>query len=225
VTSRTIVAAMVGVALVTAADRAAAQTFGPGRFELAVGPQWTGGSSNGTHDATETQFDGSPLRLFSTASERGSAAGLEARVGVRLTRRLGVEATGTYTAPQLRVRVTRDTEGAPDTTAAERMQLVSVSGAVVWALTKRADPRTFPFLTGGAGWVRELHENDTFIVAGQQAYGGIGLERLLRTRERRRVKALGIRGDARVIVQSKALNVDDRVHAAAALTASLFVRF
>jgi hypothetical protein len=224
VTSRPIVGAIVTLIL-AGGGRASAQTLGPGRIELAVGAQWTSGSSLGSRDATETQPDGSPLRLFSTTRELSAAPGVEARVGVRLTRRLEIDATGTYAAPRLRVNVTRDIENASDTTAVERQQLFSVSGAAVWPLTARADARTIPFVTGGAGWVRELHENDTLAVSGQQLYVGGGAKRLLVTRDRRRLKAVGVRADARVIVRSKALAVDDRPHAAVALTASFFVRF
>jgi hypothetical protein len=211
--------------MVVDARRAGAQTLGPGRLELAVGAQWTGGSQNGSRDATETDPTASPLHLFSTASELSSAAGVEARVGVRVTRRFDIEAAGTYARPQLRVTATRDAEGASDTTASERLQLFSVSGGIVWALTSRTDTRTIPFLTGGAGWVRELHENDIFAVAGEQAYVGGGVKQLLRTRDGRRLKALGVRADARAVIRTKALAIDDRTHATIALTASLFVRF
>lgn len=219
-------AAIVVVAVAGAAAPARAQTQ-PGRVEVALGVQWTSRAAMTSIDANETAADLSKLRLFSSTTELGAAAGIEARVGVRLSRRLEVEATGTYARPQLRVTAGNDYELPAGATAiaTEQLRLFSVSGAVVSLVpVRRLGERTTPFVTAGAGYARELHENDTFAVGGAQFYAGGGVKRLLLTRDRR-MKSLGVRGDARAIARSKALATDDRVHVSLALTASLFVRF
>jgi len=73
--------------------------------------------------------------------------------------------------------------------------------------------------------VRELHQGDTLIVGGAQVYAGAGVKQLLRARDTRRLKAIGVRADGRAIVRTKAIAEDGRTHAGLALTASLFVRF
>jgi hypothetical protein len=198
----------------------------PGRFELAIGPQWTRGSSFGFRGANETQADGSALALFSTTSELSSAPGLEARIGVRVTRRLELEAIGSYAAPDLAIAASRDTEGAIDVTAKERVQHFTIGGAAIWNLSvKRFSARTIPFLTAGDAYIRQLHDASTLATGGQQIWAGGGVRRLLTVRERRRLKTVGLRGDVRLVVRSKSIALDDRTHVAPALAASFFVRF
>jgi len=218
-------AAIVAAVIAGTAAPARAQTPQPGRVEAAVGLQWTRASAIGAHDANETTADGGAFQLFSSATQLGSAAGLEGRVGVKLTRRIDIEATGSYSRPDLRVTASNDRETSDVVTATEKLQLFSVSAAVVALVpVGRLAERTIPFVTAGVGYARELHENDTLAVGGPQFYAGGGVKRVLAAGGRR-VKAVGVRGDARVVLRPKSLAVDDRVHASIALTASLFVRF
>lgn len=220
---RPIIGTIAAVAIVCAPIRARAQSPSPGRVEVAIGAQWTAATDYGAKDVTETRPDGSSLVLFSSTTKVTATTGVEARVGVRIARRLEVEAAGSYATPQLQVNAFNDYEKGADTTATESRQLYSISGGVLWPL--RSESRTIPFVAAGAGWMRQLQGGGTLATAGPQTYVGGGIKRLLTVRDRHRLKGIGVRGDARVTVRARALAVDDRAHASVALTASFFVRF
>ena len=218
--------AILAILVVGYAAPARAQGGGPGRIEFAVGAIWTGAASMGTQAANETQANGSPRALFSSATELASAPGIEARAGLRITRRLEAEAAGSYTSPTLRVTTSADAESAAGITATERVQQFSIGGAAVWYVREPASgARTFPFATVGAGYVRQLHEAGTLGQSGLLYDVGGGVKQLLVVRGSRRVKTIGVRADIRARVRPRVLAVDDRTHVSPMLGASLFVRF
>jgi hypothetical protein len=190
------------------------------RFEIGVGVSWNGQSSFGTRAANETTATGGALALFSTETSLSGAAGVEARFGVRLTRRIDVDAVAAYARPRLLAVVRSDSEaGAGPFTAAESIQQFAVGGAAVWRLAAlQAHPKWTPFATAGVQYFRELHEGQLLVVAGPAYEAGGGVKYLPRSR-------VGIRADARAIVRTAAVNIDGRAHVSPAIAASLFIRF
>ena len=161
---RLALAGAVVAAMVLPASPAAAQSGDaaqPGRVEVAFGAIWSGRTPFGSANATETAGTGGPFVLFTTSSELASAAGAEARIGVRLTRLLQAEATASYSAPELRTKVSADVEQAAPVTATDRLQQITVGGALVLDLPWRLGARGVPFVTGGAAYLRQLHEGQT----------------------------------------------------------------
>jgi hypothetical protein len=226
VSRRAIAVAVLAVALGGASRLFAQTNSAAGRVELAVGATWTGRAAMGQQAANETQSNGAARALFSSASELGSAPGMEARVGVRAARRLQIEANASYGVPQLRVTTSADVESAAGVTATDRLQQYTLGAAAVWLVPiERLGPRTVPFVTGGAAYVRQLHEGGTLAQSGRLFDVGGGIERLLAARAGRRVKAVGIRGDVRARVRSSSVTIDGRAHAAPIVGGSLFVRF
>ena len=196
-----------------------------GRFELAAGPMWTGRESFASNDATETAPAGGRSRLFSTSAVLASAPGVEARAGVRLTRRLQVEFSSTYGRPPLRTTITGDIENAPTLTVGEPVRQFTFDGAVVLQLPRwRIGTRTLPFVSAGAGYLRQLHEGETLSAAGRTYHIGGGVKLLLKSRATG-MKALGLRGDVRALIRSKGVAFDTDAHVSPVVAASLFVRF
>jgi hypothetical protein len=223
VTRRRAVAA-VAVALAVRASPVRAQpVLEPGRLEIGVGPQWIGRAAFGSRNANETTGAGSPFTLFSTSAELASATGLEARVGVRVLRRLEAEAIGSYGTPSLVIRTSADSESAPGVAAKERLQQFTIHGAAVWYV--RAGARTAPFVTAGAGYLRHVHENDVLFSGGTVYEAGAGIKQLLVSRDRRRLKGVGVRADVRAVARAKGAATDGGTHVSPAVTASLFMRF
>jgi hypothetical protein len=219
--------AVIAVALTVRASAAPAQaTAEPGRLEIGFGPQWIGRAAIGSHDANETTGTGSPFTLFSTSADIAAVTGIEARVGVRLLRRLEVEGVGSYAAPSFVIRTSADVESAPGVTAKERIQQFTVHGAALWYVPGRlTGARTAPFVTAGVGYLRHVHENDVLLASGKIIEAGGGIKQLLLARERRRVKGVGVRADVRAIARAKGVAPDGGTHVSPAVTASLFVRF
>ncbi len=216
------VCAFVAIAMAAAAANARAQPPMHGRFEVSVGPAWFGGASMTPLTATETQADGTPRTVFDVSRDVTSAVAVEARVGVRATSRVTVAASGSYARPMLELKTSNDVEGAAGTTASEPLQEFTVGGAVVFF--PRPPARTMPFVTAGAAFARQLHQASTLANSGVLVDAGGGVDRVLSARAGR-LKAVGIRAEARARVRSRALALDGNVHVSPLLAASLFVRF
>jgi hypothetical protein len=175
----------------------------------------------GKVDATETTASGGTFRLFTAESTLDALLGLEARLGVRRSPALRIEATGSYGASDLKVAVSSDAENAAAITATERVSQFTIEGAAVMELTRwHVGAHGAPFITAGAGYVRALHEDRILVDEGLLWHVGGGVNLVLRSSPGR---TLGLRIDARALFQSGIVN--DGVHASPALGASAFVRF
>ena len=214
------------VALLTAgAERAWAQTPLPGRVEVAAGGLWIAAQTLGSGDANETTSTGSARPLFTAASTLAAAPAFEARAAVKLTRALELESWATYARPALRVQLGSDAENAPSITATESLQQLTVGAGANWYFLRRRPTRVFPFVGGGAGYLRQLHEGATLAQTGECYQAGGGVKVLLTSRIRKHLKGAGVRADARAFVRSKGVAFDGRRAPSLALGVSLFVRF
>ena len=200
----------------------------PGRLEFDSGVLWMGAQSLGSRDANLTTGTGSTLRLFSSTSELGAVAGFEGRVAVKVTGTLDAHASMSYAKPQLTTRVTNDTENSTGATTSESVQQYLVGGGIVWYVAPRGSGSGIrPFIGAGAAYLRQLHEGATLVATGQSYDVGGGVKVLFaaRTAPRQRMKAAGVRLDARAIVRTKGVTFDGSRSIAPAAGASLFVRF
>jgi hypothetical protein len=195
-----------------------------GRLEVAVGGTWIGQQSLGSATATETTSTVGTQPLFNTSSTLAGSPAVEGRVGWRIARALMAEAEASYGRPEIAVAISNDFEGAGAVTAAERIQQYTIGGALVYSLPIHAS-RATPFVSAGAGYLRQLHENATLVQTGRYYQVGGGFTMLLASRPRATVKAMGLRADARLIVRVDGVAFDAAAHVAPAAGASLFVRF
>src|SRR5439155_23156709 len=76
--------------------------------ELDVGVAWIGRTSFGSSNANLTNGSGGNVPLFTTATELGAGAAIEARLGYQLTRRLRAEAGGSWLRSELRTQTSGD---------------------------------------------------------------------------------------------------------------------
>jgi hypothetical protein len=201
-----------------------AQDRGARRFELSGGVIWMGLSSFGSQPATETPVSGDRLELFSTSTKLAPAADVAGGMAVRITSALDVEGAVAYGRPSLRTLVGGDVEGAADVTAEETVQRLSVSGGMRWRIARwRVGRRAAPFVSAGAGYLRELHEGATLAVNGQTLYGGFGVDVPLASRSQ--LTAVGVRVEARMTLRRNGVGFDAAFHAVPSLAASIFFRF
>ena len=209
------------------ASSAAAQPADPGpRFNLGIGVIWDGRQPLGGNIAKETTAAGGASTLFSTSSELAGAAGAAARLGVRLTRSLVAEAEASYLKPELRIAISGDAENAAAVTALDTTQQFTIGGGVVWYLPgRRWSPRFAPFATAGGGYLRQLHEQNTFLQTGRYYQLGGGLSTLLVKDPHVHIKGVGIRADLRALVRSKGVAFDGGSKTSPAAGLSAFVRF
>jgi hypothetical protein len=237
---------LVGVACVAFPCDAAAQTgkakavsgrttggMQGGRFEISGAAGMIGGTDLGNATATLSGSGvpaGSPVTLFETETKIDSAPRYEARVGWRLTPALQVEGGVAINRTNLTTRITNDFEQAPNTEASETFTEYAIEAGLLFHLTKLtfAGGRARPFVTGGAGYLRQVHEGRTLIETGQSAYAGGGLTFTLRQAPRKAfIEGLGLRADVRANIRSGGFehSDDSGTTFAPSVTGGLFIRF
>jgi len=206
----------------TAAQSSAAL---PGRFSLAAAARWTGHANVGEAQATETPANGGRFQLFNTRTTLAPAPGVEARVGVRLTRLLEVEASASFAKPGLETRVSGDAEGAPSLTVSDPVKELSIGGALLAHLTRmRLGSRATPFVAAGGSFIRDLHDGGTLAENGHRYHVGGGIQAVIKSAAAG-PRAIGVRADGRAEFRSGGVTFDNNTHVAPSVSASLFARF
>jgi hypothetical protein len=198
----------------------------PFRFEAGIGVSWMGREPIGTRSATETTGAGGTSPLFNTSSELAGAAGLDGRIGVRLSRSLVAEVEASYLKPQLRIAISADAEGAAAVTASETVQQFTIGGNIRWMLPGRWwSSRLAPFALGGGGYMRQLHDQATLLETGRCYHLGAGVETLLASGRRFHTRGVGARAEVRALIRSKGVAFDTGSKTSPAAAVSAFVRF
>jgi hypothetical protein len=207
--------------------RAQPAAVSPGRIEVALGAGWVGQITLGSRDAQETTGTGGAFRLFASSTALAGAPDLEARVALRVTRAVDIEATGSYMKPDLRTRIDTDTEltNAMLTLTAPVHQFVVGGDLVLYPGVSWFGSRARLFVAAGGGYLRQLENDGALVVTGLTVDAGGGVKWLFKSRSAGWWKGLGARIDARALIRKNGVAFDDQVHVAPDVAASLFVRF
>jgi hypothetical protein len=197
-----------------------------GALEVAGGVLWTGELSNGTQGAFETTPSEGRYALFQTRTVLAPAAGFEGSLSLRLGPSVDVRGHTSYASSDLRTAISADVEGVPDIVASEAVTQLAVEGALVVRLPNwRPTDRATPFVSGGGGYLRHLHEGRILVENGITFHLGGGLDYLLKSAGWGAVKATGLRVDVRSVWRKGGVAFDDRSHVSPAVGVSLFARF
>lgn len=211
---------MAVLAAVPAAAQSAAATRG-GRLELSGGGVMVGGYGFGESAAELTPNSGSSaFELFTTESEVRRAFGVVARIGFAVTPALVVEGGLRFTRPVYEVRVSGDAESAPETTIEETLSHYVFDGSLVWNFG-RAGGRVVPFVLGGAGYLRELHEGDALVEEGLEYHAGGGVKWWFGQGRRR----VGARGDVGISIRDGGFDLTDGQRVVPVVSGSLIYTF
>lgn len=191
-------ALMASIANVVVAPSAVAQTVSEpiGRVQIGVGFGWLGGAAFGEQPADLRAASGGPYRLFDSESNLGSTGSFEARVGIGLSRRFGVEGRFAFSKPELQTLVSSDAETTGSLTIAESIDHYVFDGGVVVRFAEW--DRVTPFASAGGGYVRQLHEGQALVETGHLFYVGGGLTFPLVSRPQGFIRAASIRTDLRL---------------------------
>jgi hypothetical protein len=197
-------------------------TAGPdaGTIEIGGGVVWLQGYDAGGSSALETRNTTGgpgPLTLFETDSQVLSATGVAAQIGVYLGRRVSAEGVFQYSRPILRLRPASDFENADPVNIDGQVTTYVVGGSVLYHF---GDGRVVPFVSGGGGYVRQLHEDNAVLVTGSEIHGGGGVKIWFGSAHR-----LGFRLDAQVSSRDKAVAFEEKRRNIPTVGAGLTVRF
>jgi hypothetical protein len=176
-------ACLLAVACVPSA--AAAQVYiGPaaphrGSIEVGGGVTFVPGFDMGSRTADlTTSSPTTRYDLFTTDSSVGDFTGLQARVGYYFSRAISLEAFVRYAQPELSVALSGDAESAADVTATETASHYVFGGSLNFDFrgASFAGDRGVPFVSGGAGYLRELHEGNMLVETGVEYHATAGLK-------------------------------------------------
>ena len=220
-------AGIVLLALVAARPAHAQQPPSAGRLEVTGAAGLLAGSTLGAQQASLRANSPSPqpFRVFTTDSKIAPTLALEVRAGAALTARYGIEGGVSFGRPELRTTVSADVEDAPGIEVSERLhQYLFDAGAFV-LLQELRFSTLVPVVSGGVGYLRQLHEGRTLVEEGRFFHVGVGIRRLLATRPRGLLRGTGVRADWRLYIVDGGVAVDGGLRTQGALTGGVFVVF
>ncbi len=200
------------------------------RLAFAVGGLWLGGASLGAGEARlrGNQSGGAPppYVLFGETSRLQPATGVQAEVGIALTRAWAIEGSFVYTRPQLRISVSSDVEGAAPVIARDRIDQYVIDAGVKRHLRRWTFRGRFvPFIAAGAGYLRQLHQGLFLIETGTIYRVGGGLTWWLSARDRGFLRATALRLDGRVYAPHGGFEYSHRARVHPAFSASAVLVF
>lgn len=162
------------IATLSAAAPALGQTTsstGP-RTLLDVGAVFVGGASAGTSSANYTAPDGSQVPLFSLDKSIGPAIGVNSHLTIRISSRVALEVNALWARPELRTKLSGDSDGADNATATQSVDRFVVGGGASLRLAQVG--RWHTFARGSFGWLRELSDDQSLYQDGWNAQVGGG---------------------------------------------------
>lgn len=208
---RAIVAALTGATILSDPRPAAAQP----RLEITASGAWWGGYDLGQRRASLTGPQaptGADVTLFDSDVAVRSGPGAEVRLGWRLFRGVYAEATGGLGVNTVEARISGDIEQAPGITVSSTLTQIALEGGALVELPTLRTPagNLVPFVDGGAGYLRQLHEDRVLIETGRTFYAGAGVKwRSIAARPRGLGQRLVVRADARLVSRTGGVDVDD----------------
>jgi hypothetical protein len=205
-------AGLVVVCLVAGAVAASAQARRPpqpprptphsGTLEIGGGFAWGGGIDFGSSAASLVRNPGTgagDFDLFDSDSRLDAGIGFRAWLGVYVSPSLALEGGVRLLRPTLATELSGDFEDAADTTASETVNQYTFDGSLVWHFTgaRFGGGRGVPFVAGGAGYLRDLHQGNELVETGVEYHATAGVKYWFSAKPRR----AGVRGEAGVSVR------------------------
>jgi hypothetical protein len=216
---------MIGVLARDAAAQASVSSAKAARWEISGGGVFAGGVDLGEETAeltSNTGTSGSPSTFFVTDSRMKPAFGVQARMGFFLTRLFAIEGGARFTKPTFEIRTSHDVESAADVTAEETLSQYLFDGSAVWHFKDGIYAKgAVPFLFGGAGYLRELHEGGALVEEAAEYHAGGGVKWWFGWG----VHKLGLRAEAGFSVRDDGADVEKRRHVVPVAAGSLTWRF
>jgi hypothetical protein len=207
------------------ASSAQAQGSNASGVEAAFAAGWLGGLSFGTSDASLRTRTGDDSPLFSTESTMGAAPVFEARATYPLTSRYAIEGRFGFAMPEVRTSISGDVEGAPSLDVAEQIDQYTFDGALLVMFGDTRPDSVRPFISLGAGYLRQLHEGQTLVENGVVYHVGGGVRAPFMARQQGLVKTAGARVDGRLNMRNGGIALGEESGTNVSFVAGVFVGF
>jgi hypothetical protein len=181
------------------------------RTELGGDLRWLAGIHFEDVNANETAFGGVTRTVFRSATSFDQVACPEVKVIVGLTRALDFEGALAYGRTHLTTRITQDPE-ASNVTIAEPISAYVLEAGVAAHLARWRGRRSAPFVSAGAGYLRQIHDGQTHIEDGPSGYVGGGLRIPLSDDTARGLKSAALRLELRATILGGGSTLDGSRH-------------
>lgn len=179
----------------------------PARITFDVGALVIGGAQAGTTTETYTAPDGSAVPQFTLDKSVSPAFGVNGHVSFRVTSRVAFEVGAEWARPQLRTKLSGDTDGADSATATQSIHRFALGGGATVGL--RSFGRWQAFARGSVGWLRELSNDQTLFQDGWVAQAGGGANYLWKA-PTGHFRPYGIRADLWLDIRHGGLDFSDK---------------
>ncbi len=225
-----LVAGLVATSGAASAQPAAGPSLWPGRVVVAIGGAWLGTDALGdVRAATRLTTLGTtsppPATLFDTSSSLGGAPAVEGTITMAITPGWAIEVRGAMGHPTLTTTITNDVEASGTFTATERVAEYVVDASVLYHPGWGAlGSRTRAFLLAGAGYLRQLHDDDVLVETGTSAHAGAGARVWLAGGQTPGFSA-GLTGDVRWVFRRDGIAFEDQVRSLPAFSLRAFAGF
>ena len=181
------------------------------RIELGGDLRWLAGIHFEDVNANETAFGGITRTVFRSSTSFNQAACPEVKVIVGLTRALDVEGGLAYGRTHLTTRITQDPE-ASNITISEQVSAYVLEAGVAAHLARWRGGRSVPFVSAGAGYLRQIHDGQTHIEDGPSWYVGGGVRIPLSDATARGLKSAALRFELRATILAGGSTLDGNRH-------------
>jgi opacity protein-like surface antigen len=222
-----VVVTLVGATGTAAAAQPAPPAVPPGEVTVSAGFAASGGYAIGDRLAELRSSRGGgaePFTLFRAESAIDRAAGVDVRLSYAMTSWLAVEVGGSVARPRVSVTVTGDTEALTEVEITERISEYAVGASGLVYLPYRFWSRSRPYVIGGVEYLRQLHGDRLLVETGRLAFAGGGVRYWLRGAAGSR-RALGLRGEVRLVFRTGGIDFEDRGRRYPRISALGFIGF
>lgn len=190
---------------------ASAQQSPRHRIEVGGDVLWLTGVTFSDVNANETAFGGSTSPVFKTSTRLDQAVCPEAAVLVGLTSSIDAEGSIAFGRTQLSTSITNDPEAA-SVTVSEPLTLYLLQGGVAAHPSGWHRGRAAPFVSGGIGYLRQLHDGHALVQNGRTWYVGGGLRYPLKDDRARGLNSAALRFEVRGTILTGSSTVDGATH-------------
>jgi hypothetical protein len=196
--------ALASALFVACAAPARAQAPSRGTVEISGGGAVAGGYDLDRRTAQLTSNIGSTggaYDFFDVEGRVRASYGVLGRIGAYLSSSFSVEGGVQWLRAINAQRISGDVEGASDITAEETLNQYLFEGSALWHIGSGSAAR--PFVYGGAGYLRVLHEGDALIEEGLEVHAGFGVKWWLG-------KRVAVRGEGGVSIRDLGSDDNDK---------------
>jgi hypothetical protein len=171
-----------------------------------------------------------PGFTFFTADARMKpAVAAEGRVEFALTPTLAIDGGINFARPRIGVAISRDSEVPAQDLDGEKLDQYQIGAGVTWQppmpMRWRLAPigrRIAPFVSGGAAYLRQLHEDRALAETGAVYHAGGGIRYWLRGGQGASM-AVGVRAGARINVRQDGIDFENKRRIYPSVSVMLFV--